>query len=120
MDLDAEGFFIERSVGVYDAVTDCSLLLIAENYGWPAALKAVERNLTLDLRRLHADGTSETGLSEAAGLRHAGSRAGIGAGPSASYHGMRPNPTFARAAHWLWEAVTYAARPSRSAALSAC
>ena len=38
VDLDAEGFFIERSVGVYDAVNTRSLLLIAENYGWPAAL----------------------------------------------------------------------------------
>ncbi|MCX7669456.1 MAG: hypothetical protein N2439_05230, partial [Anaerolineae bacterium] len=43
IDLDAEGFFIERSVGVYDAVNDRSLLLIAENYGWPGAPEAVER-----------------------------------------------------------------------------
>ena len=104
IDLDAEGFFIERSVGVYDAVNDRSLLLIAENYGWPAALEAVERNLTLDLRLLHADGTSETGLSR---RQDYGTReVALGLAPCyLLYHGMRPNPTFSRAAQWLWDAA---------------
>ena len=74
VDLDAKGFFIERSVGVYDAVNDRSLLLIAENYGWPAALDTVERNLALDLRLLHADGTAETGLSRRQAMARARSR----------------------------------------------
>ncbi|MGC8781323.1 MAG: hypothetical protein ACP5UQ_10695, partial [Anaerolineae bacterium] len=102
IDLDAEGFFIERSVGVYDAVNDRSLLLIAENYGWPGAVEAVERNLALDLRLLHADGTAETGLSR---RQDYGTRE-VALGLAACllmYHGMRPNPTFVRAAQWLWE-----------------
>ena len=105
VDLDAEGFFIERSVGVYDAVNDRSLLLIAENYGWPAALDAVERNLALDLRLLHADGTAETGLSR---RQDYGTReVALGLAPCyLMYHGMRANPTFARAAQWLWDAAS--------------
>ncbi|MEJ5199147.1 MAG: hypothetical protein WHX53_09505, partial [Anaerolineae bacterium] len=100
--LDAEGFFIERSVGVYDAVNDRSLLLIAGNYGWAGAVEAVERNLALDLRLLHADGTAETGLSR---RQDYGTReVALGLAPCfLMYHGMRPNPTFARAAQWLWE-----------------
>lgn len=104
IDLDAEGFFIERSVGVYDAVNDRSLLLIAENYGWPGASEAVERNLMLDLRLLHADGTAETGLSR---RQDYGTReVALGLAPCFLLsHGMRPNPLFARAAQWLWEAA---------------
>jgi len=102
IDLDAEGFFIERSIGVYDAVNDRSLLLIAENYGWPGALEAVERNLALDLRLLHADGTAETGLSR---RQDYGSReVALGLAPCLLMcHAARPNPTFVRAAQWLWE-----------------
>jgi len=104
IDLDAEGFFIERSVGVYDAVNTRSLLLIAENTGWPGALDAVERNLNLDLRLLHADGTSETGLSR---RQDYGTReVALGLAPSLLlYHGLRPTPVFARAAQWLWDAA---------------
>ena len=89
-------------MGVYDAVNDRSLLLIAENYGWPGALEAVERNLSLDLRLLHADGTSETGLSR---RQDYGTReVALGLAPCyLLYHGMRPNPTFSRAAQWLWD-----------------
>jgi hypothetical protein len=66
-DVDAEGAFIEHSVGVYDAVCDRSLLLLADH--WPDeavrsdALRAVRANLDMDLHLLHADGTAETGLS---------------------------------------------------------
>lgn len=66
-DIDAEGTYIERSVSVYDGVTDRSLMLLAAN--WPddttrqAALDAVAANLDFDLHLLHADGTAETGLS---------------------------------------------------------
>ncbi len=101
IDLDAEGFFIERSVGVYDAVNDRSLLLIAENYGWPAALDAVAHNLTLDLYLLHADGTAETGLSR---RQDYGTRE-VPLGLAPCYllaHGIRPDPVFVQAAQWLW------------------
>ncbi|MEZ4683909.1 MAG: hypothetical protein R2932_57835 [Caldilineaceae bacterium] len=45
IDIDAEGMFIERSIGVYDAVNDRSLLFIYENLNLAAALAAVHRNL---------------------------------------------------------------------------
>ncbi len=101
-DIDAEGFFIERSVGVYDAVNDRSLLLIASNWGWPAAVEAAERNLALDLHLLHADATAETGLSR---RQDYGTReVALGLAPCyLLYHGASPKPLFARAAHWLWE-----------------
>jgi len=62
-DVDAEGAFIERSVGVYDAVCDRSLLLIADGWDCPTARTAVRANLELNLHLLHADGTAETGIS---------------------------------------------------------
>jgi hypothetical protein len=102
VDLDAEGFFIERSVGVYDAVNDRSLLLIADNWEWPGAAEAAERNLALDLRLLHADATAETGLSR---RQDYGTRE-VALGLAPCYllsHAARPNPTFVRAAQWLWQ-----------------
>ena len=62
-DVDAEGAFIEHSVGVYDAVCDRSLLLLVEHWNCTAALEAAHANLDFDLYLLHADGTAETGLS---------------------------------------------------------
>ncbi|MBO9392804.1 hypothetical protein [Caldilinea sp.] len=63
IDIDPEGAFIERSVSIYDAIVDRSLLFIAEHWKAPVALEAAIRNLTFDLHLLHADGTAETGLS---------------------------------------------------------
>lgn len=102
IDADAEGMFIERSIGVYDAVNDRSWLLIAERRDCPAALDAVARNLDLDLRFLHADGTAETGLSRRQdygtrtvplGLAHC----------YLLYNALRPNPVYVRTAQILWE-----------------
>jgi len=102
IDVDAEGLFIERSIGVYDAVNARSWLLIAERRECPAALDAVARNLDLDLRFLHADGTAETGLSRRQdygtrtvplGLAHC----------YLLYNALRPNPVYAQAAQMLWE-----------------
>ncbi|MBI3960920.1 MAG: hypothetical protein HY328_19080 [Chloroflexi bacterium] len=102
-DIDAEGAFIERSVGVYDAVNDRSLLFIHENWNSPAALGAVRRNLDFCLYLLHADGTAETGLSRrqdygtrtvAAGLVHC----------YLLHNHFAPSPPFVSAAHWLWDA----------------
>ena len=102
IDVDDEGLFIERSVGVYDAVNDRSWLLLAEFAGRLDALDAVARNLDLDLRFLHADGTAETGLSHRQDY-------GTRTVPLALAHcyllfnGLRPNPAYVRAAQMLWE-----------------
>jgi len=102
-DIDAEGAFIERSVGVYDAVNDRSLLFIQENWPCPRALDVVRRNLDFCLHLLHADGTAETGLSRrqdygtrtvAAGLVHC----------YLLYNHFAPQAQFVAAAHWLWDA----------------
>lgn len=102
IDVDAEGLFIERSIGVYDAVNDRSWLFIAERRDCPEALDAVARNLDLDLRFLHADGTTETGLSRRQdygtrtvplGLAHC----------YLLYNALRPNPVYVRVAQMLWE-----------------
>jgi hypothetical protein len=65
IDQDADGFYIERSAGVYDAICARSLLLLARcvpEYA-TVARAAVVRNLHADLFLLNADGTVETGLS---------------------------------------------------------
>lgn len=115
VDIDAEGFFIERSVGNYDAVNDWALLLIAENWDCPEALDAVQRNLSLDLHLLHADGTAETGLSR---RQDYGTR-NVPLNLAACYllcHRAAPNPLFVRAAQMLWER----AAPSAPAVLWLC
>jgi hypothetical protein len=101
IDIDAEGCFIERSVGVYDAVNNRSLLFIHEHWDCPDALPAVQRSLDFDLYLLHADGTAETGLSR---RQDYGTRE-VALGLAACYlHAdhLVPNPLFVRAAQWLW------------------
>ncbi|MDR1282496.1 MAG: hypothetical protein LBK99_17000, partial [Opitutaceae bacterium] len=66
IDIDAEGAFIERSVGIYDAVCDLSLLFLEQL--WPSANaagagQAAAANLRFNLHLLDSDGTAETGLS---------------------------------------------------------
>lgn len=104
-DIDDEGTFIERSVGVYDAVNTRSLLLIAAN--WPddevrqVALDAVRRNLEFDFYLLHADGSAETGLSR---RQDYGTRSvAIGLIPSLLlYNRSIPSPDCVAMAHHLW------------------
>ena len=48
-DLDADGFYLERSPAIYDAVSNRSLLLLHEFADAPDALSAVERSLLTDL-----------------------------------------------------------------------
>lgn len=101
IDIDLEGAFIERSVGVYDAIVDRSLLFIAEHWDAPAALEAAIRNLTFDLYLLHADGTAETGLSR---RQDYGTR-DVPLGLASCYllaHRMHPRPEFVEAAQFLW------------------
>lgn len=101
-DIDAEGTFLERSVGVYDAVNTRSLLFIAEYWSSPETLDAVAHNLNFNLHLLHADGTAETGLSR---RQDYGTRE-VALGLAPCYllsHYFRPNPVFAQAAQMLWE-----------------
>ncbi|MBZ0293849.1 MAG: hypothetical protein K8L99_14885 [Anaerolineae bacterium] len=104
-DISDEGTYIERSVGVYDAITDRALLLLADH--WPdaqiqaTAQAAVTRNLNLDLYLLHDDGTAETGLSH---RQDFGTRT-VPVGLISCYlhsAARTSNPFFASAAHWLW------------------
>lgn len=103
-DADEEGAYIERSVGIYDTVSNRALLFIAENWrdASESALDAVDRNLDFDLHLLHADGTTETGLSR---RQDYGTRTvPIGLLTSLlQYNAIRPDARYVRAAQWLWE-----------------
>jgi hypothetical protein len=101
-DINAEGTFIERSVGVYDAVNTRSLLFIAEYGDIPEALEAVERNLNFNLHLLHADGTAETGLSRRQDYGTRETALGLAPCYLLSNH-FKPDPVFVRAAQMLWE-----------------
>lgn len=105
-DADEEGTYIERSVGIYDTVSNRALMFFAENWDDPdrvrAALDAVDRNLDFDLHLLHADGTAETGLSR---RQDYGTRT-VPVGlitPLLQYNASRPSPRYVRAAQWFWE-----------------
>lgn len=63
IDINADGVFLERSIGVYDVVTQRALLLLAEHAGWEEARDAAVRNYLFNRHLLHADLTAETGLS---------------------------------------------------------
>jgi hypothetical protein len=108
IDVDAEGLFIERSIGVYDAVNDRSWLLIAERRDCPEALDAVARNLDLDLHFLHADGTAETGLSRRQDYGTRTAPLGL-AHCYLLYNALCPNPVYVQAAQMLWEKSDVAA-----------
>lgn len=65
VDMDEDGFYSERSAGVYDAICARSLYLLADR---PALQsldlgRLVARNLRANAFLLNADGTIETGLS---------------------------------------------------------
>lgn len=108
-DADEEGAYIERSVGIYDTVSNRALMFIAENWDDPevveSALSAVNRNLDFDLHLLHADGTAETGLSRRQdyGTRKVPTPLIT---PLLQYNGNRPNPLYVKAAQWFWEQAT--------------
>ena len=102
IDIDTEGMFIERSIGVYDAVNDRALLFIHEHRQLDAALVAINQNLETDLHLLHADGTAETGISRRQdyGTRYVA----LGLVPYLIWsHQLQPNPSFAQAAVAIWQ-----------------
>jgi hypothetical protein len=105
-DCDEEGFFIERSVGVYDAVNDRSLLFIGQYWDSPEAAPTAARNLELNLHLLHSDGTADTGLSR---RQDYGSRT-VPTQLIDCYlaaHAVAPTPRFAAAAHHFWDRAVF-------------
>lgn len=63
LDIDTDGFFPERSIGVYDAVTDRALLFLHLLRGTPGALDAAAHNLRTDMRLLDAALLADSSLS---------------------------------------------------------
>ena len=60
IDCNAEGDFTERSSGIYDAVNNESLTIIAQELGKPELYDAVDRNLTKNLYYVEPDMTGFT------------------------------------------------------------
>ena len=103
IDMDAEGFYMERSVSVYDPVSNRSLLLLADFYpaATSAARAAAQKNLHLDLHLLHADATAETTLSHR--QDHGTREVPLMQGACYLHSSLvEPNPVFTAAAELLW------------------
>ena len=64
IDINADGEYIERSTGVYNAVCNRSLRLAADALNRPDLLEPVRRNLDLSYHMLHADGMVVTSFSQ--------------------------------------------------------
>lgn len=62
-DGDAEGFYPERSAGVYDAVSNRAFQLLHRWVDWTGGREDVRRNLNLIHRLLNTDGTVDTVFS---------------------------------------------------------
>lgn len=60
IDIDADGQFSERSVGIYSAVTNNALVVVARLLGRDVLLEPVRRNLELTVYHMHPDGELET------------------------------------------------------------
>jgi hypothetical protein len=63
IDINAEGFYFERSAAMYDAVCDRAFFEIDRCISFAPAREAALRNLALNLNFLNEDGTIETALS---------------------------------------------------------
>ena len=63
IDANADGEYIERSTGVYNAVVNRSLRFVAEILDRPELLEPVRRNLDLSYHLMHGDGTVVTSIS---------------------------------------------------------
>lgn len=110
IDIDEDGFYIERSAGVYDAICARSLYILAD---CPSAKSlnldsVVARNLLANTHLLNFDGTIETGLSR----RQDAGTAPLAASLAVPYllaHFRRPIPNGEKAplflgiAQALWE-----------------
>ena len=63
IDNNADGEYIERSAGTYNAICNRALRLAADALNRPQLLEPVRRNLDLSYHMLHADGTVVTSFS---------------------------------------------------------
>ena len=63
IDINADGEYIERSTGVYNAVVNRSLRLAAQALQRPELLQPVRRNLELSYHLMHGDATVLTSIS---------------------------------------------------------
>lgn len=105
-DCDADGAYLERSVGIYDTVSNNALMFYAlhgqREDKKQEALEAVKKNLNFNLYLFHADGTAETGLST---RRDFGTR-NIASNLISSYvfaYHLLKEERFLSAALWIWE-----------------
>lgn len=110
IDIDPDGQYSERSVGVYSRVTDHALIDIARLMKRPELLEPVRRNLELTAYHMHADGELETVASRR-------QDAGFPGRISAYYLGYRymaihdRNPLFAGIARFIEERLLDARLP---------
>jgi hypothetical protein len=63
IDISADGEYIERSTGVYNAVVNRSLIFAAEALSRPDLLEPVRKNLDFNYHLLHGDATVVTSIS---------------------------------------------------------
>ena len=108
-DIDEDGAYIERSVGIYDTVTNNALMLYVLNGDREdkkrEALRAVRKNLEFNSHLIHADGTAETGLSNRQdhGVRKVASNLMT---PYLFASHLLNEPKFEQRAEWLWQKMT--------------
>ena len=63
IDINADGEYIERSTGTYNAVCNRCLRIMADHLGRPDLLDPVRRNLDMMIHMFHPDGSIETQMS---------------------------------------------------------
>ncbi len=104
IDINADGEYIERSAGVYNAVCNRALRLAAEALNRPELFEPVRRNLDLSYHLLHSDATVVTSFS---GRQDRGQRIVLVNMADSYYHMARRdgNGFYAAVADWLCEAA---------------